>query len=261
MWPPAAPLVPLGTPSGSQAATAHSASDSPRNPYLHDGLEPPARQALHAPFSDGATSQAHIVQSEDADASSTGQQHSHGASSSFSFPIKTKDGEDDAAANVHADAHPHPQRSRCAPDQQAQSESEQLDEDRSSASRDASMRMSGHDTSQDRLPQRDDSLKGSAAHLSAELHGKNGTAAQPKSANHKTDRRSGTLEPTDFAGNSIGKTPDSTIKELSQELYAVSNKKPQLAEGKTSCVEAMLMCLLIHASISHQLSQKNFHWG
>lgn len=216
VWPPAAPLVPRGTLSSSQAVTAQSASDSPRNTYLHDGLQPPAKQASNAPLSDGAASQPNSAQPGHAAATSTGWQQSNEASSSFSFPNKVTDGEEDVAGRDHGGLHSDPQRSKRAPDQQARSESEQsqLDGHRGSVPHTASISKSGHDTSQGWLRQLDDHLEGGAAHLHSEGHGNSAIAAWPGSAHHNADKHSSILEPTDFAGNNIGKTLSYSVGRL-----------------------------------------------
>ena len=205
VWPPAAPLVPRGTLSSSQAVTAQPASDSPRNTYLHDGLQPPAKQASNAPLSDGAASQLDSAQPGIAAASSTGWQQSSQASSSFSFPNRVTDGEGNAAGMDHDGMQSHPQRSRHAPGQQARSESEQsqLDGQRGSASHTVSDENSSHEASQDRLAQVEDPLEAGAAQLHSEVHG---NSARPRSANHKADKHSRILEPTDLAGGNIGET-------------------------------------------------------
>lgn len=215
VWPPAAPLVPRGVPSSSQAVTAQSASDSPRNTYLHDGLQPRAKQASNAPLSDGAASQPNSAQPRDAAAPSTGWQQSNEASSSSSFPNKVTDGEDIVAGRDHSGVHSDHQ-SKPAPDQQARSESEQsqLDGHRGSASHSASISKSGQETSWDRLPQLDDHLEGGAARLHSEVPGNSALAARPGSANHNADKHSSILEPTDFAGNSIGKTLTCSVGRL-----------------------------------------------
>ena len=214
VWPPAAPLVPRGVPSSSQAVTAQSALDSPRNTYLHDGLQPPAKQASNASLSDGAASQPNSAQPRDAAAPSTGQPQSNEASSSSSFPNKVTDGEDNVAGRDHSGVHTDPQRSKPAPDQQARSEPEQsqLDGHRGSALHTASISKSGQETYRDRLPQLDDHLEGGAARLHSEVHGNSALAAGPGSANHKADKHSSILEPTDFAGNSIGKTLSCSVE-------------------------------------------------
>ncbi|KAA6418839.1 MAG: hypothetical protein FRX49_11196 [Trebouxia sp. A1-2] len=98
-------LCPGGTLSSSEAVTAQSASDSPCNTDLHDGLQPPAKQAPHAPLLNGISSQPNSVQPEDAAAPSTRWQQSNKASSSFSFPNKVRDGEDNVAGRDPAHLH------------------------------------------------------------------------------------------------------------------------------------------------------------
>ncbi len=144
VWPPAAPLVPRGTLSGSQAVTAQSASDSPRNTYLHDGLQPPPKQASNTPLSDEAASQPDSAQPRNAAAPSTGWQQSNEASSSSRLPNKVTDGEGHASGMDLDGMHSHPQISKHAPGQQARSVSEQaqLDGHRGSASRTALRKQS-----------------------------------------------------------------------------------------------------------------------
>ncbi len=214
VWPPAPPLVPRGTLSGSQAVTAQSASDSPRNTYLHDGLQPPPKQASNPPLSHGTASQPDSVQPGNAAASSTGWQQSSQASSSSSFPSKVTDGEGNAAGMDHDVMHSHPQRSKHAPGQQARLESQpsQLDGHRGSATHTDSESNSGHETSQDWLAQINDHLEGGAAqHQHSEVHG---NSARLGSANHQADKHSSTLEPTEFAGNNIGETLSSSLGRL-----------------------------------------------
>ncbi len=206
VWPPAAPLVPRGTLSSSQAATAQSASDSPRNTYLHDGLQPPTKPASNAPLSDGAASQPDSVQPGNPAAPSSGWQQSSQASSSSILPNRVTDGAENAAGMDHDVMQSHPQHSKHAPGQQARSESEmsQLDGRRGSASRTASERSFGRETSQEQHAQVDDCLEAGAACLHSEVYGNRNIAARLGSANHKADRHSSMSEPTDFAGNSIG---------------------------------------------------------
>lgn len=118
-------LCPGGTLSSSEAVTAQSASDSPCNTDLHDGLQPPAKQAPHAPLLNGISSQPNSVQPEDAAAPSTRWQQSNKASSSFSFPNKVRDGEDNVAGRDPGAVHSDFQISKRAPHQQTSSESEQ----------------------------------------------------------------------------------------------------------------------------------------
>ncbi len=149
VWPPAPPLVPRGTLSGSQAVTAQSASDSPRNTYLHDGLQPPPKQASNTPLSDEAASQPDSAQPRNAAAPSTGWQQSNEASSSSRLPNKVTDGEGHASGMDLDGMHSHPQISK---HHALLSESNP-----------------GHETSQERLPQVDDGLEAGAACLHSEL--------------------------------------------------------------------------------------------
>ncbi|DBA78596.1 TPA: hypothetical protein ACH3X1_008526 [Trebouxia sp. C0004] len=285
VWPPAAPGVPRGTLSSSQAVTPQSASDSPGNTYLHDGLQPPSKQASNTHLSDGAASQPNSVQPGVAAASSTGQQQSNEAPSSSSFSNKVTDGEGNVAGRDDGGVHDDPQRSmRGAPDQQARSESRQsqLDGHRGSASYTASTSTSRHETLHDRLAQLDDHLEGGAAHLHNEGHGNTAFAARPGSENHQADKHSNILEPADFAGNSIG-VPFSLsavpalqasdgIEELSLSeavLHQMTNTLPELAASTQSKEtdlevgrwgeELVYHFLLAHASanVSQELLQQS----
>ena len=240
--------MPRGVPSSSQAVTAQSASDSPRNTYLHDGLQLPTKQASNAPLSDGTASQPNGAQPGEAAAPSTGRQQSNEASSSFSFPNKVTDGEDDVAGRDDGGVHSDPQRSKRAPDQQASLESEhsQLDGHRGSASHTASISKSGQETSWDRLRQLDDHLEGGAAHLHSQVHGSSAVAARPGSANHKAEKHSSILEPTDFAGNSIGKT----LRYSVGRLHKCSSRLKKVSR-LYSYVDTS-----IHASVIHHLPRK-----